>query len=395
MAKIAAFKRFNCLLPDKIAFDKWAIVACDQFTSLEDYWVSVKKIIGNNPSSLNMILPEIYLQEDNKEIINNINDNMNNYLNSGLFKEYKDCYVYIERTISNNKVRKGIVGVCDLKQYDVNNRNAEIMSSEQVVKERVPSRKAIRENAKLEMSHTILFINDKEDLIFQYLSSIKNKLPKLYDFDLMKNGGHICGYLVSNSFADKFDDLYKDYLNKIEEAKTPQLLVGDGNHSMLAAKNIYEENQSNDLLRYTMVEIQNIYDEAIEIKPIHRVLFDVNVEDFINYLNNNYNNNVSIKWVLKDNEGIFRGKETNGDVLDTLQPLIDEYLRTNGGHIDYVHEKVKEIVDHKENAVGLIIPSIKKEDIFSKVVSNGVYQRKTFSIGESKDKRYYLETRKI
>lgn len=396
MTKKIAFKRFDCLLPNKVSLDKWAVIACDQYTSSEDYWNSVKNFVGDDPSTLNIVLPEIYIQKNNDECINRINNKMIDYINSDLFTEYKDCYIYIERTISNNKVRKGIIGICDLEQYDADSLNAEIMPSEQVVIERVPSRKKIRENAKLETSHTILFINDKKDLLFNYLSSIKEKLTKLYDFDLMKDGGHICGYLVVNEIADKFDELYKDYVLSTEKTCIPQLLVGDGNHSMLAAKEIYKENLKNDKLRYSMVEIQNIYDEAIEIKPIHRVLFDINKKDFISYLEKNYKCNTSIKWLTKDEEGILKGNQiVQKDVLDELQPLIDEYLRINSGYIDYIHDNIEEIVSKKENSLGLIIPSITKDNIFKRVFSKGVYQRKTFSIGTSNDKRYYLEMRKI
>lgn len=396
MTKKIAFKRFDCLLPNEVAIDKWAVIACDQYTSSEDYWNNVKDFVKDNPSTLNIVLPEIYLQEINDDYVNKINNQMINYINSDLFKEYKNCYIYVERIISNNKVRRGIIGVCDLEQYGVDDLNVEIMPSEQVVIERALSRKRIRENAKLETSHTILFINDKENILFNYLSSIKSKLTKLYDFDLMKDGGHICGYLVVNDIADKFDKLYREYVLSTEKIGVPQLLVGDGNHSMLAAKEIYKENLKDDKLRYSMVEVQNIYEEAIEIKPIHRVLFDINKKDFIRYLEKNYKYNIPIKWIAKDEEGTLKGKQIDQiNVLDELQPLIDKYLRINGGFIDYVHENIEKIVNKKENSLGLIIPSITKKDIFKRVVSKGVYQRKTFSIGTSNDKRYYLETRKI
>lgn len=394
MTKQIAFKKFNCLLPENIAFDKWAVVACDQYTSSEKYWNNVKEVVGNNYSTLNLILPEIYLQKDNTNYINEINNNMINYLDKQIFKEYKDCYIYVERTISNHKVRKGIVGVCDLEQYSFNGDKTEIMPSEQVVIERILPRKTIREKANLELSHAILFINDKEDLLFQHLSSIRNKLTKLYDFELMENGGHIVGYLVTNDDAKKFDELYRQYVLNTEKLNIPQLIVGDGNHSLAAAKSIYEDSLNNSILRYAMVEIQNIYDSSIDIEPIHRILFDVEKDNFINYLKDKYTCNLPIKWLSINEKGLIQGQEENKDLLDVLQPLIDEYLKENKGRVDYVHEGVEEIVKNN-NSIGLIIPPISKEDIFKRIMSKGVYQRKTFSIGKSNDKRYYLEARRI
>ena len=226
------FNNADILLP-KENFDKWSVVACDQYTSEQKYWDDVKNIVGEYPSALNIILPEIYLSEDNSNAINSINENMKSYLDNGVFETYENAMIYVERE-SNNTKRLGIVGVIDLEDYDYNKgSNALIRATEQTVLERIPPRVAIRKDAPLEMPHVMLLIDDKERKVIEPLTNKKADFEKAYDFELMQGGGHIEGYFIDKDAQT----LVQDALESLLDGDNDMLFaVGDGNHSLATAK---------------------------------------------------------------------------------------------------------------------------------------------------------------
>ena len=393
----AAFGKGNLLLPGNVDMTKWAVIACDQYTSDKNYWESVNNFVSQDPSALKLILPEVYLETDNSPRVAAINKTMESYLALDLLKEYKDCYIYIERTLASGVVRPGIVGVVDMEQYSyIEGVKCDIKPTEKTVEERIPPRKAVRSGAKLELAHVILFCNDKNNSLVGYLASQKQNMQKLYDFDLMMKGGHICGWLVRGEIAREFDKKYEAYCQLMEEENTPQLIVGDGNHSLATAKSVYEDDKSNQRARYAMVELQNIYDESIAFEPIHRVLFDLDINDFLAYVQEKTSGSESVAWVTANAKGTLNFAALEGQIpIEVLQPIIDEYLATHPGSIDYVHDGVEKIVAENKNSLGLLLPSIKKSEIFERIATKGVYPRKTFSVGEANDKRFYLEARAI
>ncbi|MBQ5672966.1 MAG: DUF1015 family protein, partial [Phascolarctobacterium sp.] len=191
------FAPANILLPKNVAFEKWAVIACDQFTSQPEYWQRVRENVGEEVSTLNLVFPEAELNVDRVERIKNINENMVKYLAADLFAEYQDAYIYVERTLKNGVVRKGIVGVIDLEQYDYNaDSKSAIRATEQTVLERIPPRVEIRRNASMELPHVLLLCDDEKECIIEPLAAKKAELPLVYDFDLMEGGGHISGWLL-------------------------------------------------------------------------------------------------------------------------------------------------------------------------------------------------------
>jgi uncharacterized protein (DUF1015 family) len=253
----------DILLP-KGNFEEWAVVACDQYTSEPEYWEDVKSIVGDKPSALNIILPEVYLKKDNSEAVEKINATMQEYIDNGVFEEHKNSMVYVERE-SNNTIRRGIVGLIDLEEYDYTaGSEALIRATEATVIDRLPPRVQIRKNAPLEMPHILLLIDDPKRTVVEPLKNRKYDYTPAYSFNLMKNSGKIKGWFLDQ----KNIEAVQDALNGLIEGKDDLLFaVGDGNHSLATAKECY--NLTKDpLARYALVEIVNIHDESIQIEPI-------------------------------------------------------------------------------------------------------------------------------
>ena len=280
------FKPADILIPQNIDMEKWSVVACDQYTSEPGYWEQVEKFVGDNPSALNITFPEIYLSGDNSKRINKINNTMEEYIDKGIFKEYKNSFIYTERVIGGGKIRHGLIGAVDLEAYDFRaNSKSLIRATEGTVIERIPPRVKIRENAPLESPHIMILIDDDKKEIIEKID--KSKLEKVYDFDLMMESGHITGYLVKNTeeICRKFEKLLEN------QGENPLLFaMGDGNHSLATAKTCWENIKKeipegewvNHPARYALAEIVNIHDTSMEFEPIHRVVFDVDPEDVIN-----------------------------------------------------------------------------------------------------------------
>lgn len=388
----------DILLP-KDHFEKWSVVACDQFTSEPAYWDEVKKTVGDFPSSLNIMLPEIYLGEDDAKNIEKVNRNMIEYTQGDVFEEHKDTMIFVERDSSDGK-RLGIVGLIDLEEYDYHKgSDALIRATEQTVIERIPPRVEIRKDASLEMPHVLLLIDDKDKTVIEPFEKSASELKKAYDFDLMQDGGHINGYFLDSSAVNKVQEA----LNALIENKEDKLLfaVGDGNHSLASAKECYNLTR-NPLARYALVEIENIHDPAIIFEPIYRVLFNIDENDFLTEFKkyceeNGKNEKQKFTAVTKDSEETFEVGATSKLPVGTLQTFIDSYIKNHPDvRIDYIHgeDVVKDLCD-KENTLGLIFEGMGKDDLFAAIGEDGSLPRKTFSMGHAKDKRYYLETRKI
>lgn len=414
------FKKGNILVPNNIDMSKWSVVACDQYTSERDYWDEVKKIVGNCPSTLNLTLPEIYLEDkDVLDKIKNINKNMKEYYDKGLFTEYKDSMFYIERTQSDGKVREGIIGVVDLEDYSYEKGSQTLIrATEKTVVERIPPRMKVRENAILELPHIMILIDDdKKDIIESLKSEVKDK-DKVYDFELMQKGGHIKGYKLDDKVADKVIKKMerlsdKKYFEKKYGVKNKGVLLfamGDGNHSLATAKACYEkikETMSKDEYlnhpaRYALVEIVNLHSDALQFEAIHRVVFDVDVKDFLDSLYKYYDINEDGKGqkfeiITKNmNKVLYINNPKSNIAVGSIQIFLDDYLSNHSGKIDYIHEdNVTKNLGSKDNNVGILFDSMSKDDLFKTVILDGVLPRKTFSMGHSNDKRFYLEARKI
>ncbi len=388
----------DILLP-KNNFESWSVIACDQYTSEPEYWEGVKKAAGENPSALHIVLPEAHLSKDNSAKIANINKTMQEYIENGVFNEYKNTVVYIERTLKDGKLRRGVLGLVDLEDYSyLPGATTAIRATEQTVLERIPPRVQIRKDAPLEMPHVLLFIDDKENTVFELLDGNKNGYEKLYDFTLMQNAGAIKGYAVNAEDAEKLQDKF-DALKKASENGL-LFAVGDGNHSLATAKECY--NQGNGP-RYALVEVMNIHDTSLEFEPIYRVLFNVEPEkvisDFVNDLGGEYKGGDAHKFtcVYGNTQKEISVKATAKLPVATLQTYLDEYLKKNPEiKIDYIHgiSSLKNL-SAKENALGFLFEGMEKADLFPAVVADGSLPRKTFSAGCADDKRFYLEARKI
>lgn len=414
------FKRGNILLPKNTDMTKWSVVACDQYTSEPEYWNDVEKIVGDAPSTLKLTLPEIYLEDENvSERIAKINSNMKALLDEDFFNEYKDSMIYLERTQSDGKIREGLIGVVDLEAYSYE-KGAEtpIRATEKTVIERIPPRVKIRENAPLELPHIMILIDDDKK---QIIEDLKNKVSEddiVYDFDLMKNGGHVKGYLLNEETMDEVDKGLKELADKEVFAKKYDVnnkevllfAMGDGNHSLATAKACYEklketmseEEYLNNPARYALVELVNLHSPALEFEAINRVIFNTNPEKLLNSLKEYYQinkdgNGQEIEVITNDvDEKWYIENPKSNIAVGSIQIFLDEYLKNNEGKIDYIHgeETTKNLAKQSGN-VGFIFEAMPKNELFKTVILDGSLPRKTFSMGHSYDKRYYLESRKI
>lgn len=394
-------KHFNpadILLPKK-DFAAWAVVACDQYTSEPDYWHDVEAIVGDKPSALHIILPEIYLSDDNSERVGAINAKMQEYLDGDVFDTHENSMIYVERE-SNDTLRRGIIGVIDLEDYDYRKgATSAIRATEATVLERIPPRVQIRKDAPLEMPHILLLIDDPERSVIEPLAGKKDGFTQAYGFELMKDGGRIDGYFLP-------EETVKAVQNALEALiadKDDKLLfaVGDGNHSLATAKECYNQSQ-NPLARYALVEVVNIHDESIEFEPIYRVLFNVDAEDFIEEFSAYTEENGGIakhtfRCITPDADSELEVKATAKLPVGTLQTFIDGYMKEHPEvKIDYIHgEEVVENLCKQENTLGFIFEGMGKDELFPAITADGSLPRKTFSMGHAKDKRYYIEARKI
>ncbi len=413
---MAIFNKADILLPKNIDMKKWSVIACDQYTSEADYWSEVEEVVGEEKSTLRLTLPEIYLSET-KERVDKVNSTMESYLRGDVFTEYKDSMILVKRECGGG-VRYGIVGAVDLDEYDFTEGSSSyIRASEKTVPERIPPRVEIRKNASLELPHVMMLVDDRENEVLLPIIKDADKFDVVYDFDLMMNSGHITGYLIPDEYINQMQQALqkmsdKEYFeNKYNISSNGVLLfaVGDGNHSLATAKtvwnnisqNLTEEEKNNHPARYALVELMNIHDEALEFLPIHRVVFGGGkkiIEAFLSY-SKSQNGNFDMQkiTVLSNNTHIDVCIEhpTSALAVGTLQEFLDDYCTKNELEIDYIHgDDSLEKLSVDDN-IGFLLPSVDRAQVFYTVIDKGVLPRKTFSIGEADDKRFYVESRKI
>ena len=413
------FKRANILIPKNIDMTKWSVVACDQYTSEPDYWEKVERIVGDSPSTLRITLPEIFLEEnDIDERIKKINKTMEEYINEDIFLELEDSMIYLERTQSDGRVREGIIGMVDLEDYSyVKGSQTLIRATEKTVIERIPPRLKVRENALLELPHIMILIDDDKKEIIESLKNEVNDNEIVYDFDLMENGGHIKGYKLNDESIDKVINGLEKLADKdtfeakynVKDKGVLLFAMGDGNHSLATAKANYEnlkkeigDEALNSNARYALVELVNLHSEALEFEAIHRVVFDTDVNDLLEELYKYYDINDTgsgqeFEIVTKDiNKKLYISNPKSNIVVGSIQMFLDDYLSTHKGKIDYIHgDEVTRKMGLEENNVAILFEAMPKSDLFKTVILDGALPRKTFSMGHSYDKRYYLEARKI
>lgn len=412
------YKSTDILIPDfsKTDAKKWAVVACDQFTSEPHYWEAADKEVGDAPSTLRIILPEVYLSETEKRIPS-INATMEKYFNE-ILVSHPDSMIYTERVQSDGTVRRGIVLAIDLEAYDfTKGADSLIRATEATVIERIPPRVAIRKDAPIELPHVMLLIDDPDQSVIEPLM-MNNGSALAYDTPLMLGGGSIKGRFLTDeeksAVSSALDLLITpDAMKKrYGDASLAPLLfaVGDGNHSLATAKTIYENIKAEigdaaltHPARYALTEVVNIHDPSMKFEPIYRVVFDVDVNDFITKLQN-YTDSLSgdaseqkIEYISDVANGTITVKNPVRQLtVGTLQDFIDSYIKDNpNASVDYIHgeSSVKSLVSN--TSVGFIFSGMNKSELFKTVIYDGALPRKTFSMGHAEDKRYYLECRKI
>lgn len=413
---------------------QWAVIAVDQFTSQPEYWQQVEDIVGDAPSTLRLTLPEIYLEQPGEaERIQQIQTTSHQYLDAGILQPHEGL-IYVERTV-DGKTRKGLMLALDLECYDYTKGSTSLIrATEGTIVERLPPRMKIREGAALELPHILVLIDDPQRTVIEPIGAAKDRLTPLYDFDLMLDSGHLAGYAIADAalesgviaalrqladprtFAAKYD-LTSD---------RPVLLfaMGDGNHSLASAKAVWEKIKPavgmNHPARYALVEIENVHDEGLEFEPIHRVLFGVKT-DFLAALREAFGANVSFTATANAAEMIDRvdaargpqqaiglvhgstigvieiAKPASNLPVGTLQSFLDGFLKAGGAEkIDYVHgHDVTVRLGGQPGNVGLYLPGMQKGDLFKTVILDGALPRKTFSMGEAREKRFYMEARRI
>ena len=420
------------LLPKNIDLSTWSVIACDQYTQDKDYWKNVEEKAGNKPSTLNLILPEVYLgSPDKADRIKKIRQSMKEYLDTGVFADAKKCFIYLERKTAFGRTRKGLVAQIDLETYEWKPfSKANIRATEATIVERIPPRMEIRKGAPLELPHIMLLVNDKDDLLVGANKPTDGRAP-IYDGDLMANGGHITGWALESKVdiegVEKALNLIAEK-NASPDGSTFLFAVGDGNHSLATAKAVWDEykkehpEDKDSPVRYALIEIVNIYDTGLTFEPIHRVIFNIDNEALIKKLAEKLNGYIKalddadkVIKAVKDswaNFGFFyldsEGKQKNV-LLETkikelavarLQPEIDAFLKElqdqSKAEIDYIHgtdEVLK--LGTKENSIGILLPPIAKDSFFETINGRGPLPRKSFSMGEADEKRFYLECRRL
>ena len=431
------------LLPENLDVKTWSVVACDQYTQDRDYWKNAEKTASGKPSTLNIILPEVYLNDSDKPArIEKIRKTMSEYMNGGVFAAPEKEFVYVERTTAYGRVRHGLVCAIDLETYEWKPfSKALIRATEATIVDRIPPRMEIRRGAPLELPHIMLLVNDPEHSLVEETGNRVKKNSPLYSGDLMQNSGSISGWKVS---ADSDVEYVRSAMEKLAEKNTSSdgsvflFAVGDGNHSLATAKAVWDEYKAShpedteSSVRYALVEIVNIYDTGLTFEPIHRVLFNVDSKDLVEKMALKLGGKVTsvkseteleeaVKKSKADFGFVFKNDEGNQEYIllqtsitdlavSQLQPALDEFLKnTPDAHvcdenscrlvkpeIDYIHGSQEVFrLGAQENATGILLPPVAKDSFFATINGRGPLPRKSFSMGEADEKRFYLECRKL
>ncbi len=401
-------KPFDILLPDVAEPEKFAVVSCDQFTSQRDYWEKLAAEVGDAPSALKLIFPEVYLEDgDAKERIAAINATMQSYLDGGVFRTLKDSFVLVKRETAYGNTRLGIVAPVDLEEYSyVHPTEATIRATEGVVANRIPPRLAIRENAPIELPHVMLLIDDRDKSIIEPYYKKRGELEKLYDFDLNMNGGHLTGWRLDAHEVMAKLDVYAKKVRGLYGVDTDFVFaVGDGNHSLATAqahwknvrKGLSAEERENHPARFALVEIENLHCDGIIFEPIHRFVFGVDDADFVLYMSTVLKGESRLKMFTTNMEYSIAVNANNTEAIADVQDAIDAYVSSHpGASVDYIHglENLHSVADTSDG-VAVQMPCIEKAELFGYVAEHGNLCRKAFSMGEAEEKRYYFEAKKI
>lgn len=408
----------DILLPREADMKLWSVIACDQYTSQPEYWDEVDKKVGSAPSTLRLMLPEAYLEiRDCAAETEKINAAMRRYLDEGVFKTVENSFIYVERDLTVGEKRRGLVGLIDLEQYDYSAASTSpIHATEGTVESRLPPRVKVREDACLELPHIIVFVDDPENTMLEGVDEGET----LYDFELMDGGGHIVGKRVFGERAQRvmlaLEALSEpNYLEKRYKlgGRAPVIIaMGDGNHSLATAKLCWEqlkktltpEQRKNHPARFGLCELVNIHDSSVVFEPIHRVIFDTDTEGFFaeakaffaaNGGEGNSLHNLGLLCGEKRETVQLKG-HTIGSVIAVAQRFCLEYIAKHEGRLDYIHDDDTALeMSSRKGCCGLLLPAMDKNELFPSIIESGVFPAKSFSIGPSRDKRYYLECRKI
>lgn len=425
-----------CLPADGVDYSKWAVVACDQYSSEREYWEEVAAQVGSAPSTLNLIFPECYLEDDDKkQRVEHIQAAMRKYLAEKTVVAQKPGFLLVERhTPFEKEPRKGLVMAVDLEAYKYGKGvTSRIRPTEGTIVERLPPRMEIRRGAPLELPHIMLLVDDPDRTVIEPLYKKMASLPKAYDFELMKGAGHIKGAQVNDpalleqlaAALEKLADV-KRYQARYNSPDVLLFAVGDGNHSLATAKAVWEEikkaNSSDPQLmqhpaRYALVELVNIYDEGLPFHPIHRVLFkadpaallaelkaagaefkEMSFADAVRLTDADASGQHRFAYVDGGLSGLLTFKNPTAKLAaGTIQELLDAHLKAHPQTIiDYIHgTESLETLSRKPGNCGLYLPPIDKGSFFATVINDGVMPRKTFSMGEAPEKRFYIEARRI
>ncbi len=415
-----AFTSADILLPRDAEYEKWAVIACDQFTSEPEYWQETEKLTEGAVTALDLILPEIYLGEaDVDKRIDKIAANMYGYLDSDVFEEHKNALIYVERIQTDGVLRAGVVGAADLEEYDYSKGSAsQIRATEATVTERIPPRIKVREKAPIELPHIMILIDDEKKALIEPLAEHKDDMKKLYDFELMQGGGRLAGWLLTDALRDELLEKLAKFSEKeafekrygLADTAPLTFAMGDGNHSLATAKAYYEKlkaaNPDKDMsshpARYALAEIVNLHSPALDFEAIHRIVGTADIDQMMAKMTDELGLSeepaeqsfVTVRGGEK--KKLYVHKPTSKLTVGSLQNFLDKYLAENGGDIDYIHgTEVVEKLAADGKKIGFVLPDMGKEQLFPTVIADGALPRKTFSMGHARDKRYYVEARKI
>ncbi len=420
----------DILLPKKEHdYTRFAVVACDQYTSEPKVWEQTAQIAKGHLSAYDMIFPEVYLNQGEAAFsarIASINAAMAKAVEEDCFEEYKQCYFYIERRQRNGNIRRGLVGAVDLEGYDFahspeDDPQTAIRATEGTVLSRIPPRVKIRENALLELPHVMVLVDDPARSCIEVIAAHKQQMQQVYDFELMQQSGRLSGWKVEEKdhalidalierLSDK-DAFYAEYGLDEASGKMPLVLaVGDGNHSLATARqcwdnikaNLTEQEREDHPARYALCEICNLHDDALEFEPIHRIVTGVDASALLAAMEDvcglQKTGEGQPLWVVADGEKLpyVITKPSAQLTVGSLQNFLDAYCREHGGEIDYIHgEDVVTALSRNEHSIGFVLSGMEKSALYPTVIFDKALPRKTFSMGDAWDKRFYLEARKI
>jgi Protein of unknown function (DUF1015) len=418
----------------EVDMPRWAVVACDQYTSQPEYWDQVEKFVGDAPSTLRLVLPEVYLgAPDESERVRRVQASMSDYLEQGILEAHSGM-MYVERSVAG-KTRRGLLLAVDLECYDYHpGSQSLIRATEGTIIDRLPPRMKIRQGAALELPHILVLIDDPQGTVIEPLANAKSGMVACYDFDLMMDSGHVCGYRIEDP------DLEAQVIRALHALAEPQqfarkyglpdghsgllFAMGDGNHSLATAKAVWDQIKAQTGMdhpaRYALVEIENVHDQGLEFEPIHRVLFNLK-GDILEAIHTFYGETASYTScqdclamvdqvenqpagaqafgiVINHKFGVVKiGNPASNLAAGSLQPLLDSLVAAGqADKIDYVHGKcVICRLSARPNTVGFYLPPLAKSDLFKTVILDGALPRKTFSLGEAHEKRFYIESRRI